>query len=80
MKLITLAVALLISIASFAQKTPCKGITKKGVACKAVIVNKAGYCGAHDPNALRCGFIKKDGKACRMIVKNAGDRCRHHKD
>jgi hypothetical protein len=79
-KIIILAAALLISAAVNAQRITCKGTTKAGQPCQSTIVSKAtGYCRAHDPAALRCGFIKPDGQPCKMVVSLKGELCRFHK-
>lgn len=56
---------------------PCKGVTKDNKPCKAVIVNKSGYCGQHDPKAKHCPHVKADGKQCGMVTD--GSLCRFHK-
>lgn len=70
----------LFSMAANAQDTRplCAGKTKAGIACKSHAQANSTYCGAHNPNVVRCGFVKKDGNKCQMRVKSAGTRCHHH--
>lgn len=69
----------LLSLTSIGQDKPtCKGTTKAGTACRAYPTKGSDYCRAHNPNSIRCGFIKKDGTPCKMVVKSQGDKCHIH--
>jgi hypothetical protein len=80
MKSILFALLLVVSFGSYAQdaRPMCAGKTKAGNACHNHAQEKSAYCGMHNPNAPRCGFVKKDGDKCQMRVKVAGSRCHHH--
>lgn len=80
-KLFSLLLVVSFSLSSYSQtKTPCKGKTKAGAACKSVMVNKAtGYCFSHDPITAKCGTLTTSGKPCQVPVKVKGSKCRFHK-
>lgn len=68
---------LLISINTYSAE-PCKGTTKKKEQCKkSATVGE--YCRLHDPNALKCSFIKKNKERCAMVVSKKDELCHHHK-
>jgi hypothetical protein len=80
MKKLIVLLALVASLSVTAQdnRPLCAGKTKAGIACKNHAQDKSSYCGMHNPNAARCGFVKKDGNKCQMRVKVTGSRCHHH--
>ena len=82
LKIALILTALLIALTSLiltaGPRPKCKGLTVKNLPCKSIMVNKAGFCRAHDPKAVRCGALKSDKKPCKMIVSKAGQKCRYH--
>jgi len=79
MKKLLLSSLMMLSVAAFAQDKHCKGTKKDGTACKSTIINKAGYCRVHDPNAVKCAGKNSKGQPCGMIPPKGEKYCRHHK-
>ena len=76
MKKFITAILVLASLNSFALE--CKGVKKDGSKCKSTIVSKStGFCGSHDPKAVKCSHVKPDGKGCGVVTKGGG-KCRFH--
>lgn len=79
MKHLLLAVTMLITLAVSAQTTPCKGKTKSGRACTAIIVSKeTGYCNVHNPNRAKCSALNTRGEHCGVAPLKGTTLCRIH--
>lgn len=80
-KLLISAAIVLSTVLTFGQQASepkCKAVTKTTKQPCKNDAKENGFCGAHDPNRPKCGFLKKDGEACKMNVKKIGDKCYHH--
>ncbi|KAE8968113.1 hypothetical protein PF011_g27305 [Phytophthora fragariae] len=64
------------------EKMTCRGVNRFGQRCGTRYnLDGEGYCGWHNPNAVKCRGIAKHGEQCKIAVGlNSRGYCRYHKN
>lgn len=56
----------------------CKATKADKTQCKGTILQKNGFCNAHNPDAIKCAGQTAKKEPCKMTVKAKGEMCRFH--